>query len=212
MHRRLAAIRRGLRLVAVLPALGFAACAHRSTKPAAPLVRTTTVTVTDSLGGTTAGEPVWLLDLDAVAPAVFPAYTDPQGRVSAQLEEGPWLVYVRVARTCAGCTFGVPGASRPRSDTVDVRLRLLTESWLTGRVSLAGLADDSGTLCLLEGRAGDPVLTDAAGIWLMDGVPPGTWTLAFTHTGFGGAIRSATVPAAGDTVIVPDLTLSAPVP
>jgi len=75
---------------------------------------------------------------------------------------------------------------------------------LRGAVMLNGRAHHAGSVISVAGRY---AVTDAYGLFVIDGVPSGVWSAAASHAGYLSALRPAVVILSGQDVRLPDLTL-----
>jgi len=188
-------------------ALGFGGCGHDpATRLApAPVVHSTAVSVRDTLGSPVEGASVFAIRLDVFDSAL--GHTDAAGVATFSLAEGRWAVYARELPTSsapplvAGSTGRILGSTAGVPDTVLFRLQLARQSVATGRVTLSGRSDHSGTLVSVV-EFPNAATTNAAGDWELGGLPPGVWTGTTDQFGFRTAVFDLPVPGSDDTIRV----------
>jgi hypothetical protein len=73
-----------------------------------------------------------------------------------------------------------------------------------GVVRLEGRSNYSGTVVQIAGRYG---MTNADGVYTIDGIPAGTWSAEANRQGYISAMRPAIVILSGHDMLLPDLTL-----
>ena len=214
-------LRRLALVCSALAMLGLTAggCARKTTAPvpAPALTRTVSVVLTDSLGAPVAGEQVGALGLFLISGTVTTTFatTDGAGVARFLLEEGPWSVAVEpltvaappARRQVAASTFVVPGATRPRTDTLVVHLVLATASSASGTATLAGANRHDGSIVSTFECLYSVATTDSLGSWRLDDLSPGTWTVTAMHIGYPMAFQTVTVHAPGSDVVVPAMQL-----
>jgi hypothetical protein len=169
----------------------------------APVKRATAVMVHDALDAPVSSATVFALRLDVLG-TVVAAPTDAFGIAHFTLAAGRWAVSTRIGggaspAQVAGSTGFVSGAGVP--DTVLFRLRLATESFAAGQVTLAGGTDPASTIVsALE----LPTITstDGSGAWTLPGLPRGVWTGYATHFGYLPAVFDLVLPAPDDTISI----------
>jgi hypothetical protein len=215
---------RTLALAAILlaPALLACGCTRKTTAPVppVPLRRTVTVRLVDAQDLAVADQLVTLIGLSAGSGAAptLNERTNAAGLATFTLLEGPWAAAVepRVVgpfpgtRFVAGGTFTVPGVARAAADTVLVQLVQVAASTVSGTTTLAGETDHAGTRVSADACLYPSANTDALGRWTIGDVPPGTWNVVFTRTGFLSAVRAVTVPAPASAVTLPPVQLQRP--
>lgn len=203
-------------IVAVLlaGALALPSCGTSPTEPAPrPTVhRTVTAVVRDSLGNpSTYADVYWTSDFDSAGfIRIIPASADENAEDPQVLAEGPWLV--TASRTpytgkVAGASFFVSGPQRAPVDTQVVTLTLHTASRVSGTATLAGRADHSGILVSCSGSYSQVGTTDVAGMWTLDKLPLGRWTVTMYKLGFKLGIAQVQVVTPGSALTVPAVRL-----
>jgi len=198
---------RPARAAVAMLAVALAGCGHDpATRFApAPIVRSTAVSVRDTLDAPVEGASVFARRLDVFDLVL--GVTDSAGVARFTLAEGRWAVYTHplnsssVLQRVAGGTGRVPSATAGVSDTVLFRLRLAIQSVATGRFTLAGRSDHSGTIVIAE-ELPLTATTNAAGDWELDGLPPGVWTGTADQFGFRTAVFDVPVAGSDDTITV----------
>lgn len=194
--------------------LALASCANDSPTEPVPKVtvhRTVTAVLLDSLGDPIAGENLaWTAQFDSAGLIeVRHSSTDFYGMDMQVLAQGGWIVTTLPGARAAGASLIVNGEERAPADTQVVRLTMHTSSRVRGRVLLAGRTDHRGTI--VTGDAGGFTITDSTGVWVLDGVPLGRWTIWTEHHGFERAQFMVEVVVPGSVVIAPPVTVvSAP--
>ncbi|MBK7368709.1 MAG: hypothetical protein IPJ04_12600 [Candidatus Eisenbacteria bacterium] len=145
--------------------------------------------VTDSLGSPAAGlfvRATALPDSGGFG-ALTTGSTDESGAVRfAALTEGAWAFACASGAApglAAGSTALLPGAARPASDTIVVRMALRTASSVRTRRTLSDSADPAGTFVQVV-ETGALAVTDAAGDCTLAALPVGRWTLASMRHGY----------------------------
>jgi len=204
--------RRSIRAAAVVLAAALAAgsCGRSPTAPEPPVTvhRTVTVVVRDSLGAPASNAAVsWIARFDSADTGeTRSSVTDAEGADLQVLAEGPWVVTAdgQLGRV-AGASFVVADERRAAADTQVVRIELHTGSWITGKATLAGRSEHSGTLVSCE--AGAFAVTDSTGAWALDGIPLGHWPLTMFHFGFAVGATEAVVTTPGSVVAAPPVSM-----
>lgn len=190
-----------------------AGCGKNSTSPG--LDRTGSVTGTvlraDSSAASDADVYLWSLFDIRDTRELFVGFADAQGHFSfTGLVPGPYVVYANTpANTVSAESLAVATGSTATSTLV-----LVPGGAFTGLVTLDNTTDHRGTIITAEGIFALAV-TDSLGHYRLDGIPPGTWTLAAAHPpGYGNATFTGTLPVAGDSVTLAPRTLThlAPAP
>lgn len=135
---------------------------------------------------------------------LFIAFTNAQGRYSfSNLVPGAYVVEATtVDHRVAADSLSIP-AGALEADTLD----LVAGGIFTGTVSLTGVSDHRGTLLTAFGifTLGS---TDSTGRYRLDAIPPGRWTVEAFHSGYVTTTLIGTLPAAGDSVELPPLSLA----
>lgn len=196
--------------VAALAVLA-SSCAETPTSPtlAQFLRRSTAVVVRDSLGSPADGAAVQVVaefDSAGIVPVAL-ATTNADGVAMLVLAEGTWGVHARTnASTVAGATFTVPGKTRAKLDTVVVRLTLHTASVARGRALLPFGTNHKGTTV---GCPPGPSIseTDSSGVYVLDQLPLGHWTITMNHPGYLLGLAEIDVTTPGATVTAADTYL-----
>lgn len=134
------------------------------------------------------------------------AFADPAGHFElAHGEEGSFTVVVEKA----GYTpLRIPDLQLAFGEPLDLGELILRSATgaLSGTVLLAGQSDHGGTLVFVEG-APQVSRTDAAGRFVLDGLPPGNAVVTAMHEGYGMASAAVQVQAA-ETLSLATLTLA----
>jgi hypothetical protein len=206
---------------ALLFAVAAAGCGHRALAPEthADVIRNVAVVVRDSLG-----QPLPWMSVTALAqfdvagsPPWAQVTADSNGVATFKLRQGPWSAVIRAfpevdpppRKFVAASTFSVPYRTRPESDTLVVRLTTSTASRATGTTGLGdNFHDWRYTSVFTSEYVGNPTSTNSAGNWALDDLPPGTWTIRFSHDGYTPVTRTVTITTPGSDVTVPEVLLA----
>jgi hypothetical protein len=190
-----------------------AGCSRES--PSAPPAAVSTprpvgIALADSVGAPLAGAQVRatsLFDVNGFA-VVLAATTDLDGGATLDMLAGPWIVSARAADgRVAGSHSVILAPTSPAPDSVLVRLAARAPSRIEGHARLAGRSDHRNILVSAIGIDGALAVTDSAGAYALDHLPPGAWTVFCGALGFSDGFVTVTVPAPASTVTAPDVEL-----
>ena len=212
-HRPQTAFARTAALIAGLFVLASCSEYPVEPKPKAPLQRTVTAVLRDSLGDPIANVGLfWTAQFlsDGGETLMLSGFSDEDGENHQVLTQGGWIVTAgpispQAAPRVAGASLVVAGGERAPSDTQVVDLTMHTGSRMQGIVTLAGRTDHRGTA--ITNDLGTTTYTDSTGAWALYFVPLGRWTILMGHFGFKTAIDHVDVVTPGSVVIVPPVAL-----
>lgn len=139
--------------------------------------------------------------------------TDARGRYLLDLEAGTYNVFARDSGEALAA--GIPGIVFASGELDLGEKTLLPPGWVSGRVTVDG-APAGEVFCFIPGSA-FVAMTDTAGRFTLDRVPPGKYLLRYVGTGLAAADDSVTVFPDSvlrlpDRAMVPDVSLQPPVP
>lgn len=190
-----------------------------STAPDPITSRTLTISLRDSTGAPVSGAFVWAAPDDGIS--VVGGVTNAQGLCSVTAPVGPGVAAMvddfgvaEPGPLVAAGTFVIPGDSRPASDTIMVRLVVVTGSYISGVVLRPGPATDHSGLFVsapdyLTGAFDE---SDVDGNYRFGRIPPGRWNLLYSDlAGQWIASQTVVVPTTPSVIVAPSITVN-PVP
>ena len=139
------------------------------------------------------------------------AYTDEAGTFTLTLPAGTWTLTLArpgyQGRTLAPIALAAGATHRLDSTELEAEPATLTGRVIDGTgAGIAGATVSASTTALRA--AGPSTVTDASGSFFLS-VPPGTWSLAVTHEGFGSRLTAAVDLGPGGVYSFGDLLLQA---
>jgi hypothetical protein len=134
--------------------------------------------------------------------------SDAQGRFAfAGVAAGDWQLTGSADDHLAGSArLTLPEVSANAADTTFVDIALQPTGTLAGTVTLQNATSHRGAVVYVEGLS-NVAVTDAAGAYVLRGVPVGARTVWATKDGWIELSRSGTLTAAGDSVTLPAMNL-----
>jgi hypothetical protein len=210
MVRRGVGTRRNVRIRGVeglLLAMLLAGC---SASPTRPLAATSTGSVAAHVAARAGGAAASAtLFLDATFPIngydfLVTGMSDANGDCAFhQIPAGTYILSASLAGDGVRAdTVRVGDGSETTAD-----LQLVLPSRVGGRTLLTNRTHHDGTMVTCDGTTFALAVTDSSGAWLLNGVPPGRWTVTFFQLGFLIGTLVADVPAEDSDVTLADLTL-----